>query len=86
MPLPANVIVFTPHCKTALHERGIDERWVEATLMFPDWTASDPRPDRTRAFKAIPERQGRFLRVVYAETPMEIRVITAFFDRDAKKR
>ncbi len=78
-------IVLTPHASTALRERGIDERWVEAALARPDWTALDPCPGRTRVFKAIPEREGRVLRVVYTETAAEIRVITAFFDRDAKK-
>jgi hypothetical protein len=81
----AKPLRMTVHGNTALRERGIELRWVETAISQPDWTALDPHPDRTRAFKIIPERDRRILRVVYAETLSEIRLITAFFDRDAKK-
>jgi hypothetical protein len=81
----AKPLRMTVHGDTALRERGIKLRWVETAISQPDWTTLDPRPDRMRAFKTIPERDGRILRVVYAETVTEIRLITAFFDRNAKK-
>jgi hypothetical protein len=76
---------FTAHALMALSTRQLEREWVERTLAEPDWWASDPQPDRMRAFKAIPERENRTLRVVYTHTGKEIRVITAFFDRDAKR-
>jgi len=78
-------VTFSPHALTTLSSRGIEREWAERTLFDPDWTATDPLADRMRMFKAIPERNGRILRVVYAESPSEIRVITVFFDRNAKK-
>jgi hypothetical protein len=78
-------LVLTAHSRTSLQERGIEERWVVKTLDNPDWKEPDPRPDCVRAFRTISEQNNRILRAVYVETPQEIRVITAFFDRDAKR-
>jgi hypothetical protein len=76
---------FTPHALVALSARQLEREWIERTLDEPDWWASDPYPERIRAFKVIPERENRILRVVYLHTGAEIRVVTAFFDRNAKK-
>jgi hypothetical protein len=75
-------ITFTQHALAMLTERGIAEEWVRRTLAEPDDSAPDPsHPDRHRAFRAIAERDGRVLRVVYSDATAERRVITAFFDR-----
>jgi hypothetical protein len=76
---------FTPRALTALAERTIEKRWAEDAMLYPDWVEPDSSPERKRAFKAIPLAENRILRVVYAEQDDEIRIITVFFDRDAKK-
>jgi hypothetical protein len=52
----------------------------------PDWTIPDPhRPGVERRFRAIPEFGGRVLRVACYETPVNIRILTVFFDRKARR-
>ena len=80
-------IKFTRHAEDMLAERGIDRNWVERTINQPDAIEPDTaRADVTRAFRSIPERDGRVLRVVYSTTDEQIRVITAFFDRARRRR
>jgi hypothetical protein len=77
---------FGQHAERALEERGIPKSWVERTLAAPQAVEPDPRkPGRLRAFRAIEERDGRVLRVVYVpgETP---HIVTVFFDRARTKR
>jgi len=38
-----------------------------------------------RRFRVIPEFGGRILRIACIETADEIRILTVFFDRDARK-
>jgi hypothetical protein len=46
----------------------------------------DPRrPGVERRFRAIPEYGNRVLRVACYETVVEIRILTVFFDRDARR-
>ncbi len=69
-----------------LAERGIEREWINSTIDRPDEVLPDStRENVFRAFRSIPERDGRVLRVVYSQSESEIRVITAFFDR-AKSR
>ena len=78
-------ISFTRHAEEMLAERNIERAWVERTIRDPEEVENDERPGAVRAYRAIPERDGRVLRVVYSKSSDEIRVITAFFDR-AKRR
>lgn len=79
-------IALTRHAATMLSERGIEREWVERTVIAPDHLENDPRhADTLWSFRAIPERGGRFLRVVHKLEGNEIKIITAFFDR-AKRR
>jgi hypothetical protein len=81
-----NFLIFTRHAETMLIERGIDRAWVYGTLADPEETEPDPlRENAFHAFRAIPERGGRVLRVVYTRSEDQTTVITAFFDR-AKRR
>jgi hypothetical protein len=69
-----------------LAERGIERAWVERAVNEPETVESDPvRDDIYRAFRAIPKRNGRVLRVVYATNGKQIRIITAFFDRTQRR-
>ena len=61
-------------------------QWIERTVGTPDWAIPDPRrPGVERRFCAIPEYGNRVLRVACYETALEIRILTVFFDRDARR-
>jgi Domain of unknown function (DUF4258) len=78
---------FTDHAEDMLVERRIERKWVEQTMAQPDAVEPDPRrPGITLAFRRIQERSGRILRVAYAETDDEIRVITTYFDRGRRRK
>jgi len=77
---------FTRHAEDAILERELDRSWIERTVREPEWSHRDPRRVGVeRKFRTIPEFGNRVLRVVCVESEHEIRVLTAFFDRDAWK-
>jgi uncharacterized protein DUF4258 len=77
---------FTKHAENVILERKVERTWIEKTAREPEWFHPDPRrPDVERRFRAIPEFGGRVLRVACLETAHEIRILTVFFDRDARK-
>ena len=81
------LLSFTQHGEAMLVERNILRAWVEDTIAEPDEVMPDPSKFRAwRAFRTIPERDGRVLRVVYTESEGKIRIITAFFDRARRRR
>jgi hypothetical protein len=78
--------VYTQHASAMLEERAIDREWVERTILHPDSAEPDPRhPEMVRAFRAVPERDGRVLRVVYVPSELTCRVITLFLDRSRRR-
>lgn len=80
-------ITFSAHALDMLAERGIDRTWAERTIAAPDFIEPDPtHADRTRAYRAVPERGGRVLRVVYTRDGDEVRIITLFLDRGRSQR
>jgi hypothetical protein len=80
-------IVYSNHATQMIAERTIAAEWVERTLSSPQLTSTDANdPTRQSAFRQINEFGGRWLRVVYAETPDALRVITTFFDRSIGKK
>ena len=77
---------FTTHAEDAILERNLDRNWVERAVLEPEWRYPDPyRPGVERRFRAIPEFGGRVLRVACLENDDEIRILTVFFDRDARE-
>ena len=80
-------IELTTHAQAALDERRLDLEWVARTVNDADATEPDRQwPEAVRAFKAIPERDGRVLRVVYVPLSDDIaRVLTVFFDRGRRR-
>jgi len=77
---------FTRHAQDAFEERELDLDWIEKTVREPEWSRPDPRRAGVeRRFRAIPEFGGRILRVACVESADEIRILTVFFDRDARK-
>tara|TARA_R110002020_G_scaffold16307_19_gene57733 strand:- start:21632 stop:21889 length:258 start_codon:yes stop_codon:yes gene_type:complete len=83
MPKP---IRYTRHAETVLMERDLEKAWVERTVYQPDWRTSEPRDNSAeRRFRTVPERQGRILRVICVENALEIRIISVFLDRRARR-
>jgi hypothetical protein len=78
---------YTHHASEMIQERDLLRDWVELTVLEPETVEPDPKhPERIRAFRAIPERDGRVLRVVYVGDGENFRVITLFLDRGRRKR
>jgi len=80
------VVVLSRHARTAAAERGIERDWIERAALSPDWRTNDSTTaGAERRFVSIPEHSGRVLRAACMESDTEIRVITVFFDRKAKR-
>jgi hypothetical protein len=61
--------------------------WIEAAARRPDWREPDPSdPEVERRYLVIPELDGRVLRAACVEDDKEIRVVTTFLDRGARRR
>ncbi len=81
------MIRYLPHADEAMQKRGLLREWVEATIAAPDWVEPDPRyPERTRSFKVLEPMGGRVRRVVHWADGLDIVVLTAMPDRNARKQ
>lgn len=79
-------LFFTQHARDAIDERELDLDWIERTVRDPEWSIADPHhPGVERRFRAIPEFGNRVLRAACYETALEIRILTIFFDRNARR-
>lgn len=79
-------ISWSGHALTTVRERNLEPEWVEETVRQPDWSVPDPdHPERERRYRALPSRDLRILRAVVVETSSEIRIVTAFLDRKARR-
>ncbi len=79
--------VYTKHAQDMLGERDLKQEWVELTVDQPEAVETDPgRPGVVRAFRAIPERGGRILRVAYTLVGKTTHIVTVFFDRGRRPR
>ena len=76
---------MTQHARKVLAERGIEVEWMRRTLEDPEWAEPDAHdPAVERRFRAIPEFGGRVLRVAVNVAVVPPRVVSVFFDRNAK--
>ncbi|MBU4527177.1 MAG: DUF4258 domain-containing protein [Hoeflea sp.] len=77
---------YTKHAEAVLVERNLEKTWVERTVREPEWRTGDPgSSDAERRFRTIPERQDRVMRVICVENQLEIRIVSAFLDRRARR-
>lgn len=84
--MPIKPIVLTNHAERAVRERELRLEWIETAARTCDWSRPDPQGDGIeQRFRAIPEYENRVMRVACLETKSEIRILTAFFDRKAKR-
>jgi len=85
--VPEKQLQLTAHARLRMRDRKMNLEWVERTIRAPDWTEPDPRdPAVERRFRAIKEFGDRILRVACVETAVTIRVISAMFDRNARRK
>jgi hypothetical protein len=77
--------ILTAHAEAVVAERGIAVEWIAVTLSEPESVIVD-RDDLelSHALRRIPEFGGRTLRVVFNQTSVPKRVVTAYFDRALK--
>lgn len=74
------MVRFTQHTRVVARERRIAFDWIRRTVASPERV--ETQPDGTVHYLArVPERDGRWLRVVGASESDDVRVIMAFFDR-----
>ena len=74
----------TFHFVDMLRERGIDRKWVDATLNNPDRT--EDLSDGTRHYiKQIAEFDNRWLRIIVNTELEPNKCVTAFFDRRLRR-
>ncbi|HEX8165473.1 MAG TPA: DUF4258 domain-containing protein [Beijerinckiaceae bacterium] len=79
-------IELSRHARLRIERRGLTIAWVEEVARRPEWREPDRSdPQLERRFGRIAEMGGRVLRVVILPISAErCRVVTAFFDRDAR--
>jgi len=76
--------IRTKHFLNMLEERDIREEWVTVAIQSPD--EIEDQVDGTRHFlKKIPERGGRWLRVIVNRSVQPNRAVTVFFDRRMRR-
>ena len=77
---------YSLHAQTVMRERKLDSAWIEATVREPEWRTEDPAGTGVeRRYRSIDTLDGRVLRVVCIEADEEIRIISAFIDRGARR-
>jgi hypothetical protein len=79
-------ITFSVHALGVLEEREIDKEWVKRVVSQPALLVPDADDVQLlHALAPIPENGGRVLRVVYNAESVPAHVVTAFFDRSARR-
>lgn len=73
------------HTQDMLKERNIPEEWVWRTINTPDWE-NIGEDKNIHYFKSIIEHEGRILHVVVNPHVSPKKVVTAFFDRKARRQ
>ena len=80
------VLILTRHARDNIVRDAINSAWIETTVRQPTALMVDPHdPTLSRAWRRIPERSGRVLRVVFRPAGADIVVVTVFFDRGARR-
>jgi hypothetical protein len=78
---------LTAHARQVIAERHIALGWVAQVLSAPERTEPDSvDAELHHALGSITEQGGRVLRVVYNRTTSPWRIVTAYFDRRARRK
>jgi hypothetical protein len=77
--------LLSEHAKQRITERGILLEWIVQTLEEPQQIEPHVTdPELRYAYRCIPERGERVLKVVYNATNDPWRIVTVYFDRKLK--
>ena len=79
-------VILSNHLTRDLDRKRLGVAYIEAAIAAPDWT----QPDRrwigvTVSFKAIAAFGNRIIRVAHRPAGADIFVITAYWDRGARR-
>ena len=78
---------YSQHAIVAMHERQIEQRWVERVVAAPVLRLDDPNDkDLERFYAPVRRNDARILRVVVNTSTTPWRVVTVFFDRGMRVR
>ncbi len=81
------LVILTAHARARMQSRHLQLQWIEDTALAPDWTEPDPvDPTVERRFRVIGQFGEHTLRVACVETSAAIRIISAMFDRNARRK
>jgi len=76
---------LSKHAEDAIQEREIRLEWIDQTMADPLTIELDPDdPELRHALRPIAEFGYRVLRVIFNQTRIPPRVVTAYFDRTMK--
>jgi hypothetical protein len=79
-------VILSQHTAREMGRRGIAQAYIEAVVSGPAYTTPDPNdPTLVRAFAPVAAFGGRMLRVVYRRQGDDIFVVTATWDRGARR-
>jgi hypothetical protein len=78
-------IILSQHLAAELSEKKLTVAYIEAAVLAPDWTRPGRWAGSSEAFKAIPEFGNRVVRVAHRPMGPDIFVITAYWDRGARR-
>lgn len=78
---------LTQHAKDVIKERGIQMRWVENAINFPQLieTTRTTTIGLEHHLAVIPDYGNRVLRVIISVRASPVRIVTAYFDRSMTK-
>jgi len=80
------LIKLSKHIASEMAARRIELAYIEDAVSSPAQVVRDPTdPVLTRSFKPIPAFGGRVLRVVHRPEGADIFVVTAHWDRGARR-
>lgn len=80
------MIILSQHLATRMNQKRLTMAHIELAIAAPDWTQPDRAwPGVTVSFKAIPGFGNRIIRVAHRPAGADIFVITAHWDRGARR-
>jgi hypothetical protein len=80
------MIKLSKHTADEMNRRGIALAYIAAVIAAPERSMIDPKDAAlTRSFRAIPDFGNRVLRVVHRPDGPDIFVVTAHWDRGARR-
>jgi hypothetical protein len=79
------VLRLSVHVQSRILERALELAWIEAAIASPDRRAVDPDPTLSHSFKAIAAFGGRVLKPGHRAEGQDVLVVTAHFDRRARR-